>query len=229
MGNLPAHVLLLRHGETEWNRAGRLQGREDSPLTERGLAQADALARAAAALGVARVLASPIGRARITAGRVAAATGLPLAMRDGLAEMSFGDCAGLTLDEVAARFPGLLEARARDRWGHRWPGGESYADVLARVQAALAADGPLCTTPPTAIVAHQSVNRTLLHWLAGCPIEEALASEQSADVIVRVNEGGAAWHARIGDGQDAAAFAWQPGPPLRADGSPAALRAQRIV
>ncbi len=221
-------MLLIRHGETEWNRVGRLQGREDSPLTERGLAQADRLARAAASLGVARVLASPLGRARITAERVAAATGAPLQIRDGLAEMAFGACAGLTLDEARARFPGMLEARERDRWRHRWPDGEGYLDVLARARATLAGDLPLASEPATAIVAHQSVNRALLHWLAGCPAEEAMASEQSADVLMRVDADGRAWHARIGEAPGAA-LVWAPGAPMSAAGSPEALRTQRTV
>ncbi len=223
----PAYLLLLRHGETEWNRAGRLQGRDDSPLTARGLAQAAALARVAHALGVTRILASPLGRARTTAEHIATAVGVSVVVREGLAEMSFGRCAGLTLDEVRARFPDLLAERDRDRWHHRWPDGEGYAEVLARVQAALAADLPLATAPPTAIVAHQSVNRALLHWIAGVTPAAAMASEQSADVLVRVEGNGAIAHARIG--ADAAPLAWSPGPPRRAAGSDEALRTQRTV
>jgi probable phosphoglycerate mutase len=219
-------LLLMRHGETEWNRAGRLQGREDSPLTARGLAQADALAAAAATLGVTRVLSSPLGRARVTAARVAAAAGVAPAFRDGLAEMSFGECAGLTLDQVRERYPDLLEVRERDRWGHRWPGGEGYAEVLARVLAAVAADRPLATAPPTAIVAHQSVNRVLMHALAGLGREDAMASEQSADVLVRMDAGGALWHARLAPRVD---LAWSAGPPRGAAGTPEALRTQRTV
>lgn len=222
-------MLLLRHGETEWNRAGRLQGREDSPLTERGLAQAAALGRAVAALAPARILASPIGRARVTAARIAEACGLAPATRDGLAEMAFGECAGLTLDEAHARFPALLADRERDRWRHRWPGGEGYVQVLDRVQETLAADLPLATAPPTVIVAHQSVNRALLHWLADLAAEDAMASEQSADVLVRVDAGRAAWHARLDPSAPDAALAWIPGPPRRAAGSAEALRTQRTV
>ncbi len=223
------YLLLLRHGETEWNRSGRLQGRDDSPLTPRGLAQADALARACAALGVARVLASPLGRARTTAERIAAACGIPLGLRADLAEMSFGACAGLTLDEALARFPGLLEARAQDRWRHRWPDGEGYVDVLPRALAALAGDLPLATDPPTAIVAHQSVNRVLAHGLAGCDPEAAMASEQSADVIMRLDAGGELWHARLGVDDVASLPTWRPGLPRQAAGSAEALRTQRAV
>jgi broad specificity phosphatase PhoE len=222
------HLLLLRHGETEWNRVGRLQGRDDSPLTARGLAQADALAAVCATLGVKRVLASPLGRARITAERIAAACGAAPLLRDGLAEMSFGVCAGLTLDDVRARFPGLLEARERDRWEHRWPEGEGYVDVLPRALDALAADRPLATDPPTVVVAHQSVNRALLHGLGTCDALSAMASEQSADVLMRLDTDRSLWHARL-DADAPLTLSWIAGPPRRAAGSAEALRTQRAV
>ncbi len=220
-------LLLLRHGETEWNRAGRLQGRDDSPLTATGLAQAEDLARACADLGVTRVITSPLGRAKTTAECIAAACGVAIALREGLAEMSFGMCAGLTLDQVRARCPELFEARERDRWHHRWPQGEGYADVLPRVLAALAGDLPLATTPPSAIVAHQSVNRALMHGLGACTEDEAMASEQSADVMIRLDADGALWHMRLIRGECAAV--WSHGPPKRAAGSVEALRALRAV
>ena len=220
-------LLLLRHGETEWNRAGRLQGRDDSPLTSAGLGQAGDLARACTDLGVTRVITSPLGRAKTTAEIIAAACGVAIALREGLAEMSFGMCAGLTLDQVRARFPELFDARNRDRWHHRWPQGEGYADVLPRVLAALAGDLPLATTPPSAIVAHQSVNRALIHGLGACTEDEAMASEQSADVMMRLDADGALWHMRLIRGECAAV--WSQGPPKRAAGWPEALRALRAV
>ena len=222
-------LLLLRHGETEWNRVGRLQGRDDSPLTPRGLAQAGALARACKALGVGRLIASPLGRAHATAERISAGCNVPIELRDGLAEMSFGMCAGLTLDEVRARFPGLLEARERDRWNHRWPGGEGYVDVLPRALAALSVLRPPATHPPTAVVAHQSVNRALAHGLGACDADAAMASEQSADVIVRIDADRSLWHVRLAARDAVADLDWRPGPPARAAGSAEALRTQRAV
>lgn len=215
---MTASVLLLRHGETDWNRAGRLQGRGDSPLTARGIAQARALARAVRALGARRVLASPLGRARATAERIAVAAGCPLLLRDALAEMDFGVCTGLTLDEVRLRHPGLLETRAGDRWSHRWPGGESYADVLERVRTGIAADLPLPTDGPTAVVAHQSVNRALLRWLSGATPAEVPDGDQPPDVLLRVDASGAVAHARVSGAGEPAPLVWCPGPLRRAGG-----------
>jgi broad specificity phosphatase PhoE len=225
---LPESLLLLRHGETEWNRVGRLQGRDDSPLTPRGLAQAGELALVLRPLRPRRILCSPLGRAQATAEALPRYPDEEVHVRDGLAEMSFGACAGLTLDQVRERFPGLLEERERDRWNHRWPGGENYADVLPRVLAAIAGDAPLHTFPPTVIVAHQSVNRALLHGLGGIAPAHAMASEQSAEDIIRIDADGTVWHARVSEYGEVG-FRWHPGPPGNAAGSGEALRTQRTV
>ena len=227
--NVASEWWLLRHGETEWNRAGRLQGRDDSPLTADGRAAAEALARACAGLGAARLWTSPLGRARATAERIGRACGLDPEPHEALAEMSFGECAGLTLDEVRARHPGLFDARARDRWRHRWPGGESYEEVCARVRAWLDLAGPLASAKPAIVVAHQIVNRALLVALGACARDAAMASEQSANVIVRLEAGGPLAHARLDAAEKSAALAWRPGAPAVADGTDAALATQRLV
>lgn len=179
-------LLLLRHGETEWNTVGRLQGADDSPLTARGLAQAETLAAWAASRGVHRVLCSPLGRARATAERVAAACSAPLTMREALEEMDFGRCSGLTLDQCEERFPGMLAERARERWEHRWPGGESYADVLARTRRWLESEPGALSGRVVAVVSHQALNRALLVAMTGCDLEWALSGAQAPGQAIEV-------------------------------------------
>ena len=183
-------ILLFRHGETEWNAIGRLQGSDDSPLTARGLAQAARLAEWAARRGVRHVVASPLGRAQATARRIADACGATLTVRPALAEMNFGDCAGFTLAECDERFPGLLEERAKDRWAHRWPGGEGYPDLVRRLADWLAAEPGALAGEDVAVVAHQALNRALLQVLTGCPPERVLAGAQSAAQAIEVFAGG---------------------------------------
>src|SRR6266581_7062816 len=108
-------LYVARHGETEWNRDGRMQGRLGGPLTAKGRAQAEALAVAARALGVRRLIASPLPRALATAGVVAAALGVNPRTLDALVETDFGACSGLTEAEIAARFPELRAERERDK------------------------------------------------------------------------------------------------------------------
>ncbi|MCC6651264.1 MAG: histidine phosphatase family protein [Candidatus Eisenbacteria bacterium] len=179
-------VLLLRHGETEWNVVARLQGRDDSPLTARGLAQAGRLAAWAAQRGVRRIVASPLGRAQVTAARIAAECGATVETRAALAEMAFGSCAGLTLAQCEARFPGLSAERARDRWGHRWPDGEGYPDMVGRLRAWLDAEPEALGGEGVAVVAHQAINRALLTVLTGCEPALALEGAQSAAQAIEV-------------------------------------------
>ena len=133
----PTSTLLLRHGETPLSTERRFAGRGDIPLTEAGLAQADAAAARLAARGnIDVIVTSPLLRARQTAEAVARATGAPLEVSDDLAETDFGKWEGMTFAEIQERWPDELTA---------WlasvdvapPGGESFAAVTRRVVAAL--------------------------------------------------------------------------------------------
>ncbi|BDY04664.1 histidine phosphatase family protein [Ferrimonas sp. YFM] len=90
---------LIRHGETLWNRQRRLQGSQNSPLTEAGLAQAEALSRELADLTFDAIYASPLERARITAEIINQPHALPLLLDDGLKERAFGALEGCQREE----------------------------------------------------------------------------------------------------------------------------------
>lgn len=201
-------VYVARHGETEWNRAGRMQGRLGAPLTERGHAQARALARFAARVGVRHVIASPLARALDTARYTVEALACPLSPCDALMELDFGDCTGFTEADIAERYPTLRREREADKWRHRWPGGESYADASARVARAFE-QGALPGEPGTLIVAHQALNRVLSRYLAGAAESAVLAMAQPSTVVLRF-EGREVSHARIPEA-DAEPIAWEPG------------------
>jgi probable phosphoglycerate mutase len=137
----PAHamILLVRHGQTFWNREGRIQGRTDSELTPLGERQAAAMASLMAELiarepNPFRLVSSPIGRARQTAEIIARATRLPVELDERLAEICCGEWEGLLHHEVSERHP---EHYARE-WVYGAPGGETFDDVMARVRAWLA-------------------------------------------------------------------------------------------
>ena len=129
-------IFLVRHGETEWNRVRRYQGWGDSPLTARGLAQAEAIGRLLCGLPEARsagLVASPIGRACHTAEIIRKCLGRsePLCFDDRLRELSFGSWDGLDRNEIAALQPGGFDGE-----GHEWyfatPGGESSETFAAQ-------------------------------------------------------------------------------------------------
>ena len=126
---------LLRHGQTEHTPERRFSGRNDLPLSRTGRAEAEAAGERAAQLGIDVVVASPLRRTRETAELVAGRLGLPVEFDDDLVELDFGDLEGLTFDEARARHP-LAVRRFMADVTVSAPGGESVADVAARVERA---------------------------------------------------------------------------------------------
>jgi broad specificity phosphatase PhoE/ribonuclease HI len=126
---------LLRHGQTEHTPERRFSGRNELPLSLTGRAEAEAAAARAAELGIEVVVASPLRRTRETAEIVAAALGLTVELDDDLVELDFGDLEGLTFDEARAKHP-LATRRFGTDTTVAAPGGESVADVGARVARA---------------------------------------------------------------------------------------------
>jgi probable phosphoglycerate mutase len=125
--------LIVRHGETEWNVAGRLQGWRDSPLSAGGRAQAEAVAARLAREPVDALVASDLGRTRATAAPVAARLGLSTATEPGLRERCYGVLEGMTWAEIErhhAEDYGRLVARDQD---YRVPEGESGIQFRDRV------------------------------------------------------------------------------------------------
>jgi probable phosphoglycerate mutase len=124
-------ILVVRHGQSEWNADGRWQGQENPPLTELGQRQALHAAQAVGAVDA--VYASPLERATMTAHLIAESIGIgPVVLLPGLMERHAGEWQGLTRDQIDVEFPGYLEA------GQRPPGWEDDDLVEARVMDALA-------------------------------------------------------------------------------------------
>ena len=165
-------VLIARHGETDWNSAGRLQGATDVPLNERGRAQAQALGELLSGRGIAAVASSPLARARETAQIAAAHVGAPLRYADAdLAERRFGAFEGLTRAECEARDAASFQAWVRDMRAAP-PGAEPFEVLVARMQRALArAARELATADaPALVVSHGQALRAVLTALGPGPV-----------------------------------------------------------
>ena len=123
-------IILIRHGETDWNRVRRLQGHIDIGLNARGMQQAQALATALAGEAVEAIYASDLQRARDTAEAIAAKHQLPVKIDPALRERCYGAFEGLMYDEISTHFPeAFAQWRARDPYA-RFPAGERSAETL---------------------------------------------------------------------------------------------------
>jgi broad specificity phosphatase PhoE len=132
------HILLARHGETEWNAQMRIQGHANSPLNARGHQQAELLAVRLAKFPLQAIYSSDLDRAMETAAPIAAAQNLDIIPCPALREKGYGEWEGLTVTEVEARYPGEWKRyRSRQHLDVAAPGGETWTEVKLRMVAAL--------------------------------------------------------------------------------------------
>lgn len=183
-------ILLVRHGQTEWNLAGRYQGWGDSPLTPLGIAQAKAIGcrlRELHEIHTFDIVASPLGRARRTAELIRVELGFDLTLRfdERLREISLGSWEGLSRNEIAAHQPGVFDHDGRWEWYFRTPGGETYDTFAGRLMAWLSeVDGR-----DLIVLAHGVVTRVLRCLYTGMPRALALRLPVPQDRIFRLADG----------------------------------------
>jgi broad specificity phosphatase PhoE len=161
-------IYYIRHGETEWNAEGRLQGTLDIPLNDLGRKQAasagailkDLFARDGRSEASLTFVASPLGRARLTMELVRDTLRLPpddYAIDDRLREIGYGHWEGSTLAQMRASDPEIFAKRQADKWTVPPPGGETYASVQSRMS-----DWYDQLTADTVAVAHGGTARALM-------------------------------------------------------------------
>jgi probable phosphoglycerate mutase len=156
-----AEVYLIRHGETEWSRSGQHTGSTDLPLTEDGRRSAKQLAPHLARTSFARVLSSPLQRARTTC--ELAGLGDRMELEPDLVEWRYGDYEGLTSAQIQRSAPGWMV------FADGCPGGESPSEVSARVDRVIAR--VRSGTGRVALFAHGHVLRVFVaRWLGLPPI-----------------------------------------------------------
>lgn len=161
-------LLLLRHGETEWNRERRIQGQWDTRLSTEGIAQARAWGRSLAREGTDLVISSDLSRAAHTARILGETLGVESVPDPRLREQDWGEWTGETIAEITTgRFaPGFL-AIERSGWDFRPPGGESRGDVLARTLAFVRDVAARHPGKKILVVTHLGVLQCLMNHLLG--------------------------------------------------------------
>jgi broad specificity phosphatase PhoE len=161
-------IILVRHGETEWNRVERFRGRADVPLNAAGLAQAEATGqRIAADAAPAAVYSSPLARAVKTAEAIAGHFALAVQVHPDLADIDYGQWQGLTPDEARARWPEMINAWYSAPHTARIPGGETLDDLRARAMAAVNELAARHAGQTIVLVGHTVINRVSLLGVLG--------------------------------------------------------------
>jgi broad specificity phosphatase PhoE len=178
VGGTPVRILLARHGETVFNVEGRWQGQSDSPLTERGQAQARELGRALSRDRIAAVYSSDLGRSMHTAREVAAPHGLEVRAEPRLREIHVGDWTGKSRAEIEAQFPGLQQAWARAPGGMRLPDGETLLEAQTRALAFLAEQLPAHVDQTVVVITHGGVGQSILVNSVGGTVDDLWLKER---------------------------------------------------
>jgi len=150
-------LYLVRHGETDWNLAGRIQGSTDIPLNDTGRAQAARVGLLLANRDCDRIASSPLSRAFETAQIIGTAVGIgEIEVLDDIVERAYGDAEGLADHEISRRFPGDSHV----------PGRESRQEVIARVLPALIALATRHAGNTLIVATHGGVIRSVLNETA---------------------------------------------------------------
>jgi broad specificity phosphatase PhoE len=194
MTSIPT-LVFVRHGQTDWNVEGRLQGQRDIPLNEIGRAQArrngevirDRIPEAAGF----DFIASPLSRTRETMEILRSAMALDPAgyeIDTRLLEITFGELEGLTYEDIETRDPGWSRARHADKWNYLPPGGESYHMLSVRIIGWLET-----LSRPSLVVAHGGVGRVLRAHLLGLDKLATVSEDFPQDRVFLWRDGAGEW------------------------------------
>ncbi len=176
------NILLVRHGETPWNREGRYQGRTDIPLSETGETQVRALGDRLRHIPIQVAFASPLARARHTAEAILAGRATTLELDAGLLEISHGEWEGKLAPDVErshAEMFGVWRSQP-GRHSPAGPGAETLGDVESRAWPVLERVCARLGPDDTALIAaHDAVNRVILCRVLGLPLERIWSFRQA--------------------------------------------------
>ena len=186
-------MYLCRHSETVWNREGRLQGQNNSPLTDHGYRQAENLGRTLKRkikrLEEFPLIASPLKRTRQTAEIVCtiiARDPSTILYEDRLMEISWGDWEGYTKPEIENRWPGVFDRRRNNKWEFQPPNGESYAELSERIASWLA---NVSEADNLIVITHGATGRAIRQLYGQISTSEAINLGEPQDALFLLSNG----------------------------------------
>jgi probable phosphoglycerate mutase len=188
-----ARVIFIRHGETIWNVEGREMGQLDSPLTERGIRQAEAIATRLSAIGFSTLYSSDLGRARQTAEHISSKAGNPIVEDVELRERHMGIFQGLTRSEMKEKYPNEWAGySSTEKFTYVIPNGESQEQRLER---SISVMNRLAETHPEesiVVVSHGGILRGFFEYVLGlAPGNERRFKRRNATFNCFAKQGGA--------------------------------------
>lgn len=166
-------LTLARHGQTDWNVAGRYQGQIDQPLNDEGRDQARALAEKLDGRTFDAIFSSDLQRATVTAAIVAGQLGVPLHLDSRLREVNLGEWEGMLISDIKVTYPREWKALARDSVNGRPPQGESIAEVSQRMEQVADEIVRLWPDGHILVVSHGMALATLVAKANGVPLKDA--------------------------------------------------------
>ena len=156
-------IILVRHGQTEWNRVERFRGRVDVPLNETGLQQAEATGcRVAAEWQPVAIFSSPLSRAVKTAEAIGRNVNLDIQIHPGLVDIDYGDWQALTPEEARSQWPEMVEAWYKTPHLAHIPGGETLGELRVRAMRTVGDLASRHTGQTIILVSHTVINRVIL-------------------------------------------------------------------
>ncbi|HXF64996.1 MAG TPA: histidine phosphatase family protein [Caldilineaceae bacterium] len=168
---MQTELILIRHGETVWNAQGRFQGQQDSPLTPKGVAQAQAIAAYLSNRRIDALYTSDLGRTLETARYIAGATGLPVVSEPALRERNLGILEGLTHAEAESSYPAEFARYLAREPDFVLPQGESLLDLERRACEALAGLAERHRGERVAVVSHGGLLTAFIRCVLGVPVQ----------------------------------------------------------
>jgi broad specificity phosphatase PhoE len=184
--------ILVRHGQTEWNRNERFRGRVDIPLNETGLAQAEATGRRVAEeWQPTAIYTSPLSRSVKTAEAIARHYGLPVQVHPGLVDIDYGDWQGLSPEEARQRWPEQIETWYNQPEKAQIPGGESLEVLRKRAMQTVSELAKQHGNETVVLVGHTVINRIILLGVLGLGNEKfwRIKQEPCAINVFEMEEG----------------------------------------
>lgn len=164
-------IILVRHGETFWNLETRIQGHLDSPLTEKGIAQAEALAQHLKSQSFAALYSSDLGRAYETARRISAKNGLSVSLTPCLRERNLGILQGQLKGDLEKTFPKEAPYYRSNDPDHLIPDGETLRQLSKRSVKCLEAIAQKHDGKRVLVVTHNGVLVSILKYTLCIPLE----------------------------------------------------------